>query len=101
MNLPLGVCLTGLIAELGIPTNAHHHDFFWERERYQTNRILDLLDTVFPADGPAPLPFIIAQILWTISIAQTKVIEKILLWKRSAKLSLIKSFFAVARRGYG
>jgi glycosyltransferase involved in cell wall biosynthesis len=53
MNLPLGVCLTGLIAELGINTIAHHHDFFWERQRYQTNRILDLLDTTFPAKLPS------------------------------------------------
>jgi glycosyltransferase involved in cell wall biosynthesis len=52
MNLPLGVCLTGLIAELGIDTIAHHHDFFWERQRYQTNAILDLLDTTFPANLP-------------------------------------------------
>ncbi len=52
MNLPLGVCLTGLIAELGIPTIAHHHDFFWERQRYRTNAILDLLDTTFPAKLP-------------------------------------------------
>jgi glycosyltransferase involved in cell wall biosynthesis len=52
MNLPLGVCLTGLIAELGIHTIAHHHDFFWERQRYQTNGILDLLDTTFPAKLP-------------------------------------------------
>jgi mannosylglucosylglycerate synthase len=52
MNLPLGVCLTGLIAELGINTIAHHHDFFWERQRYQTNAILDLLDTSFPAKLP-------------------------------------------------
>ena len=52
MNLPLGVCLTGLIAELGIRTIAHHHDFFWERQRYQTNGILDLLDTTFPAKLP-------------------------------------------------
>jgi glycosyltransferase involved in cell wall biosynthesis len=52
MNLPLGVCLTGLIAELGISTIAHHHDFFWERQRYQTNAILDLLDTTFPAKLP-------------------------------------------------
>jgi glycosyltransferase involved in cell wall biosynthesis len=52
MNLPLGVCLTGLIAELGINTIAHHHDFFWERNRYQTNAILDLLDTSFPAKLP-------------------------------------------------
>ncbi len=53
MNLPLGVCLTGLIAELGINTIAHHHDFYWERERYQTNQILDLLDTAFPAKLPS------------------------------------------------
>lgn len=52
MNLPLGVSLTGLIAELGIDTIAHHHDFFWERQRYQTNAILDLLDTAFPAKLP-------------------------------------------------
>ena len=52
MNLPLGVSLTGLIAELGIDTIAHHHDFFWERQRYQTNVILDLLDTAFPAKLP-------------------------------------------------
>ena len=52
MNLPLGVCLTGLIAELGIPTIAHDHDFYWERERYQANAILDLLDTTFPPDLP-------------------------------------------------
>jgi mannosylglucosylglycerate synthase len=52
MNLPLGVSLTGLIAELGINTIAHHHDFYWERQRYQTNNILDLLDTTFPAKLP-------------------------------------------------
>lgn len=52
MNLPLGVSLTGLIAELGIDTIGHHHDFFWERQRYQTNVILELLDTAFPAKLP-------------------------------------------------
>jgi glycosyltransferase involved in cell wall biosynthesis len=53
MNLPLGVCLTDLIAETGIPTIAHHHDFYWERERYQANTILDFLDTYFPPDLPS------------------------------------------------
>jgi len=53
MNLPLGITLTGLIAELGINTIAHHHDFYWERQRYQANAILDLLDTDFPADLPS------------------------------------------------
>jgi len=53
MNLPLGVCLTDLIAETGIPTIAHHHDFYWERERYQANAFLDFLDTYFPPNLPA------------------------------------------------
>jgi glycosyltransferase involved in cell wall biosynthesis len=52
MNLPLGITLTGLIAELGIDTIAHHHDFYWEQQRYQVNAILDLLDTAFPAKLP-------------------------------------------------
>ena len=52
MNLPLGLCLTDLITETGIPTIAHHHDFYWERERYQTNAFLDFLDTYFPPDLP-------------------------------------------------
>lgn len=53
MNLPLGICLTGLIAELGIHTIAHHHDFFWERERYKANAIMGMLDTTFPAKLPS------------------------------------------------
>jgi glycosyltransferase involved in cell wall biosynthesis len=52
MNLPLGITLTGLIAELGINTIAHHHDFYWERQRYQSNALLDMLDTAFPAKLP-------------------------------------------------
>lgn len=52
MNLPLGIALTGLIAETGIQTIAHHHDFFWERQRYQSNALLDMLDTAFPAKLP-------------------------------------------------
>jgi glycosyltransferase involved in cell wall biosynthesis len=52
MNLPLGICLTGLIAELGINTIAHHHDFYWERSRYPSNALFDMLDTAFPAKLP-------------------------------------------------
>jgi len=34
MHIPLGLALTDVIAETGIPTIAHHHDFYWERPRY-------------------------------------------------------------------
>ncbi len=48
MHVPLGVALTLFIAETGIPTIAHHHDFYWERSRFQVNAITDLLDMAFP-----------------------------------------------------
>ena len=35
MHIPLGLALTDVIAETGIPTIAHHHDFYWERDRFQ------------------------------------------------------------------
>jgi len=52
MNLPLGMALKHLIAETHIPTLAHHHDFYWERERFSRHTIGDILDTVFPPDLP-------------------------------------------------
>ena len=52
MNLPLGICLTGLIAELDINTIAHHHDFHWDQQRYPSDALLDILDTAFPAKLP-------------------------------------------------
>ena len=70
MNLPLGICLTGLIAELGINTIAHHHDFFWERQRYQVNELIDLLDTTFPAKLPS------IQHVTINSIAQKRLLER-------------------------
>lgn len=52
MNLPLGVCLTRLIEDLNLNTIAHHHDFYWERARYQVSAVPNLLDTCFPPDLP-------------------------------------------------
>jgi len=34
MHIPLGLALTDVITETRIPTIAHHHDFYWERNRY-------------------------------------------------------------------
>jgi glycosyltransferase involved in cell wall biosynthesis len=48
MNLPLGIALTHFIAETGIPTIGHHHDFFWERERFSVNAVPDMLEKAFP-----------------------------------------------------
>lgn len=48
MNVPLGLALTELIAETGIPTLAHHHDFTWERRRYSISAAEDYLRAAFP-----------------------------------------------------
>jgi glycosyltransferase involved in cell wall biosynthesis len=52
LNLPLGIALTELIAETGIPTIAHHHDFFWERQEFKTNAVWDYLNMAFPPHMP-------------------------------------------------
>ena len=53
MNLPLGLALTEFIAETGIHTIAHHHDFYWERQRFLVNAVQDILDAAFPPSLPS------------------------------------------------
>ncbi len=52
MNLPLGVALVQLIQEIGIGCLAHHHDFYWERDRFLVNCVNDIINYAFPP----PLP---------------------------------------------
>ncbi len=53
MNIPLGLAITEFIAETGIPTIAHHHDFYWERNRFLVNSVMDYLDRSFPPYLPS------------------------------------------------
>ncbi|HID24260.1 MAG TPA: glycosyltransferase [Planctomycetaceae bacterium] len=53
MHIPLGVALTHFIAETGIPTIAHHHDFYWERDRFAVNAVGDFLQMAFPPALPS------------------------------------------------
>jgi glycosyltransferase involved in cell wall biosynthesis len=53
LNLPLGLALTEFIAETGYPTIAHHHDFHWERQRFQVNCVGDYLAAAFPPNLPS------------------------------------------------
>ncbi len=53
MNLALGVALTEFIAETGLPTIAHHHDFYWERKRFEGSCVADYLDMAFPPRLPS------------------------------------------------
>jgi mannosylglucosylglycerate synthase len=53
LNLPLGIALTEVISETGIPTIAHHHDFFWERQHFLTNAVWEILNMAFPPHLPS------------------------------------------------
>jgi hypothetical protein len=48
LNIPLGLAITELIAETGMPTVAHHHDFSWERKRFLINGVQDYIQRSFP-----------------------------------------------------
>ena len=48
MNIPLGLAITEVLAETGIPSIGHHHDFFWERQRFMMSGVDDYLDMAFP-----------------------------------------------------
>jgi glycosyltransferase involved in cell wall biosynthesis len=53
LNLPLGLAITEVIAETGIPVIAHHHDFAWERQRFAVNCVGDYIAAAFPPGLPS------------------------------------------------
>ena len=52
MHLPLGVALRRLVKETGLPAIGHHHDYWWERERFSTCIVPEVLEAAFPPDIP-------------------------------------------------
>ena len=48
LNISLGMAITEFIAETGIFTIAHHHDFFWERKRFLHNCVWEYLNQCYP-----------------------------------------------------
>jgi len=53
MHVPLGLALTEVIAETCIPTIAHHHDFYWERDRFAINAVPEFIQMAFPPRLPS------------------------------------------------
>lgn len=53
LNIPLGIAITEFIAETNIQTIAHHHDFYWERDRFMINAVQDYLNMAFPPVLPS------------------------------------------------
>ena len=48
IHVPLGLAITELMAETRIPTIAHHHDFYWERDRFSHTSVPEYLEMAFP-----------------------------------------------------
>ncbi len=74
LNLPLGLALTEVIAETGIPVIAHHHDFPWERQRFAVNSVGDYIRAAFPPALPSVRHVVInsvqaQQLAWRTGLA--------------------------------
>ncbi|HNS79935.1 MAG TPA: glycosyltransferase family 4 protein [Kiritimatiellia bacterium] len=52
MHLPLGIAITEFLSETGMPSIAHHHDFYWERTRFSVSSVPGWLDMAFPPRTP-------------------------------------------------
>jgi glycosyltransferase involved in cell wall biosynthesis len=52
MHIPLGIAVTEFLLETQMPAIAHHHDFHWERQRFQISAVEDYLEMAFPPRIP-------------------------------------------------
>jgi glycosyltransferase involved in cell wall biosynthesis len=52
MHLPLALALRRVVEQRAIPAIGHHHDYWWERERFAECVVPDLLQEAFPPDLP-------------------------------------------------
>lgn len=52
IHIPLGVAITEFLIETEMPAIAHHHDFYWERSRYQISAAQDYTEMAFPPRIP-------------------------------------------------
>ncbi|MGD8814982.1 MAG: glycosyltransferase family 4 protein, partial [Anaerolineales bacterium] len=53
LNLPLSMALVEIIAETGMATIAHHHDFTWERKPLLVNSVWDYISMAIPPNLPS------------------------------------------------
>ena len=52
MHIPLGIAIAEFLLETRMPAIAHHHDFYWERDRFQISAVDDYLEMAFPPRIP-------------------------------------------------
>jgi glycosyltransferase involved in cell wall biosynthesis len=52
MHLPLGLALRRIVERRRMPAIGHHHDYWWERSRFEGCVVPDVLEEAFPPDLP-------------------------------------------------
>lgn len=52
MQLPLAAAIDRVVRDRALPAVGHHHDFWWERDRFAACVVPELLDAVFPPVHP-------------------------------------------------
>ena len=86
INLPLGLAITRLVLETGIPVIAHHHDLPWERQRFALNTVEDIIAAAFPPRLPSVRHVVInsvqaQQLAWRTGLA-SQVIPNVMEFER-------------------
>ncbi len=61
MQIPLAMALTRVIETSEITVVAHHHDFGWERERFASCAVPEIVDRCFPPTAPNVAHIVINQ----------------------------------------
>ena len=52
MHLPLAVAMRRVVQSTGTPAIGHHHDYWWERERFAGCIVPDVIEEAFPPNLP-------------------------------------------------
>lgn len=63
MNIQLGVAIADVIKRRQIKTICHHHDFYWERDRFVNNDIQDILNEAFPPNLKTVKHMVISHVM--------------------------------------
>ncbi|MEA3463488.1 MAG: glycosyltransferase family 4 protein [Patescibacteria group bacterium] len=103
INIPLGIAVTEVISESGMPSIAHHHDLYWERKKFFINSIPEYLNMAFPPNLPSIQHVVInsqaaAQLSFRSGISST-IIPNVMDFENEP--ALINSFAADVKENLG
>ncbi len=63
MNIALGVAIADVVRRRHMLALFHHHDFYWERDRFINNDIQDILNYAFPPNLQTGVHMVISTVM--------------------------------------